>query len=292
MFMVKSLLALFFFLWTSMAWALSPYVHGDKVAAGSVQSVMSRVEAKLAKHGFKVVGKYEPAGLHGLGVVVATDTDLLKIIHYLGGSAIVGAGIRVGVKSDGSVSYINPGYWYRAYFRKQYPLAEKTVNGVQYRLARALGRRGTFGGDVAKADLPDYQYMFGMEGFNSDKNLLMEQLDFEDAVKTIRDNLARHVADTAEVYEVVMPDKKMAVFGVAMNSPKDGEGWWVKVIGTNNIAALPYEIFVVNNRVYHLFGRFRIALGWPDVGMGSFMRIVEAPSIIRDTLTSVAGGSP
>jgi hypothetical protein len=28
------------------------------------------------------------------------------------------------------------------------------------------------------------------------------------------------------------------------------------------------------------------------VGMGSFMRIVEAPGIIRDTLTMVAGGSP
>ena len=83
-----------------------------------------------------------------------------------------------------------------------------------------------------------------------------------------------------------------AVFGVALNDAKEGEGWWVKTIGTDNIAALPYEIYVVNNKVSHLFARFRIALGWPNVGMGSFMRIVEAPGIIRDTLTVVAGGAP
>jgi hypothetical protein len=40
-----------------------------------------------------------------------------------------------------------------------------------------------------------------------------------------------------------------------------------------------------------LFARFRIALGWPAVGMGSFMRIVEAPGIIHGTLTEVAGGA-
>ena len=76
------------------------------------------------------------------------------------------------MKGDGTVSYMNPDYWYRAYFRKQYRLAEKNVSAVQQRLARALGKGRPFGGDVAAMDLPDYQYMFGMEGFESDKNLL------------------------------------------------------------------------------------------------------------------------
>jgi hypothetical protein len=53
---------------------------------------------------------------------------------------------------------------------------------------------------------------------------------------------------------------------------------------------LPYEIYVVNNKAEHLFARFRIALGWPAVGMGSFMRIVDAPNIILESLTEVAGG--
>jgi hypothetical protein len=131
-----------------------------------------------------------------------------------------------------------------------------------------------------------------MEGFESDKNLLMEHLTFEDAVKAIQDNLAKGAGRTAKVYEIIMPDKKVAVFGVALNDTKEGEGWWARIIGDANMPALPYEIYVVNNRANHLFARFRIALGWPEVGMGTFMRIVEVPGIIRDTLTIVAGGAP
>lgn len=276
-------------LWSVFAWAVSPYIYGDRVPGGDLNAVMTAVESKLTRAGFQLVGRYTPQGLPGYGVIVVTDRDLLKAIQHLGGAAIVGAGIRVGVKSDGTVSYMNPDYWYRAYFRKQFRLAEKNVAAVQQRLARALGRGKTFGGEVAAKDLPDYQYMFGMEGFESDKNLLMEHLEFEDAVRTIQENLARGVGRTAKVYEVVIPEKKIAVFGVALNDPKEGEGWWVKVIGPDNIAALPYEIYVVNNRANHLFARYRIALGWPAVGMGTFMRIVEAPGIIRDTLKAVAG---
>lgn len=287
--MLRILVLTLSLLWSSLALAISPYVYGNKVAAGDIDAVLTTVESKLTRAGFQVAGKYAPPRLPGHGVVVVTHRDILKAIEHLGGASIVGAGIRVGVKSDGTVSYMNPDYWYRAFFRKQFRLAEKNVAAVQQRLERALGRGKPFGGEVAAKDLPDYQYMFGMEGFESDKNLLMEHLEFEDAVRTIQDNLAKGVASTAKVYEVIIPEKKIAVFGVAMNDPKEGEGWWVKVIGTDNIAALPYEIYVVNNRVNHLFARYRIALGWPEVGMGTFMRIVEAPGIIRDTLRAVAG---
>jgi hypothetical protein len=252
---------------------------------------MTQVERKLSKAGFNVVGKYMPAGLPGVGVLVVTDKGLLDTVRKLGGNNIVGAPIRIGVKADGSVSYMNLEYWLRAYFRKQYPMTEKSVKATQAKLRKALGAGKPFGGDVDAKDLADYQYMFGMEGFESDKNVLIENVSFDDAVKTIQDNLARGVGKTSKVYEIIMPDKQIAVFGVAMNDPKEGEGWWVKTAGVDNIAALPYEIYVVNNKAGHLFARFRIALGWPAVGMGSFMRIVEAPSIIHGTLTEVAGGS-
>jgi hypothetical protein len=288
--MRKFLVALFLFGFAQFSWALSPYFYGSKLPAGEVQTVLNQVETKLTKAGFKVVGKYVPAGLSGYGVLVVTDKGLLDSVNKLGGTNIVGAPIRIGVKSDGTVSYMNLEYWLRAYFRKQYPMAEKTIKVTQGKLAKALGAGKPFGGDVDRQDLADYQYMFGMEGFESGKNVLMEHLTFEDAVKAIQANLARGASNTSKVYEIIMPDKQIAVFGVAMNDPKEGEGWWVKSAGVDNIAALPYEIYVVNNKAEHLFARFRIALGWPAVGMGSFMRIVDAPNIILESLTEVAGG--
>lgn len=275
------------------SWAIAPYLYGDRIAAkGNLAAAMTQVEEKLTRNGFKVIGKHAPAGLPSHGVVVATDAAMLSTVKRLGGDNIVGAPIRIGVRADGVVSYMNPDYWYRAFFRKNFGAAERNVRGLQMRLARALGDRGAFGGDVARNDLLDYQYMFGMEGFESDKNTLLEHLTFEDAVKTIQLSLAQGVAKTSKVYEVIIPEKEIAVFGVAMNDPGEGESWWAKVIGADNIAALPYEIYVVNSKANHLFARYRIALGWPEVGMGTFMRIVEAPYIIQETLARVAGSAP
>lgn len=288
--MKRVLLALVVLLWSSLALALQPYFYGDKVARGDTASVMRAVEGKLTRSGFTLVGSYIPQGLSNYGVIVVTDPDLLRMIGNFGGASIVGAGIRVGVRNDGTVSYINLEYWQRAYLRKHFNGgAGGTVNAIQGRLQRALGAGKPFGGEVEKRDLPDYQYMFGMEAFESERNLVGEGLTFDDMVKTIQKNLARGAGQTSKVYEVVMADKKMAVFGVAMNHPREGEGWWVKELHDEHIAALPYEIFVVGNKAYHLFGRYRIALSWPDTGMGTFMRIVDTPQFIQDTLKVVSG---
>jgi hypothetical protein len=46
---------------------------------------------------------------------------------------------------------------------------------------------------------------------------------------------------------------------------------------------------VINNVVGSPHGRFRIALAFPDVGMGQFMRISSLPNVIIETMSAVAG---
>lgn len=287
---MKGLIFVFLLVWTPLAHAVAPYLTGEKVAGGDLRTVMTHVEQKLTAQGFTVVGRYTPQGISQYGTIVVTDKGILDAIRQIGGSSIVGAGIRVGVKSDGSVSYMNPDYWYRALFRKNYSKAEPAVKAVQAKLEETLGAAKPFGGDVPPGDLTDYRYMFGMERFDSDKNELKSFPSFEAAVKTIQDNLAKGTNRTSKVYEIVMPEKKIAVFGVAMNDGKNGDGWWVNKIGPENIAGVPYEIYVVNNKANALYGRYRIALAWPSLGMGTFMGIAGAPDTILETLTGVAGG--
>lgn len=277
-------------LWAPIASALTPYILGDKVSGGDVSSVMAQVEKKLGAEGFTVIGKYSPKGVAQYGVIVATEKGWLDAVHAMGGSTIAGAAIRVGVKSDGTVSYVNPEYWGRAMFRKQYGSAESAVKAVEGKLKKALGAGKGFGGDEKAENLATYRYMAGMERFDSDKSELKSYGSFEAAVKAVQDNLAKKVNSTSKVYEVIMADKKIAVFGVAMNDPKTGEGWWLKKIGADHIAALPYEIYVVGNKVNALYGRFRLAMSWPNLGMGTFMGISDAPDEILETLTGVAGG--
>ena len=154
-----------------------------------------------------------------------------------------------------------------------------------------IGGGKGFGGDVDAADLSNYRYMIGMERFDSDKGELKTYPSFDAAVKAVQNNLAKGVAHSGKVYEVIMADKKIAVFGVAMNDAKHGEGWWVKKIGSENIAALPWEIVIVNGKVSALYGRYRTALGWPTLGMGTFMGISDHPDTTAEMLTTVAGGN-
>ncbi len=275
---------------SSSAWAISPYIQGDTVAGGNVQAVATAVEGKLKKGGFKVVGKYFPKSLAGYGVVIATDDEMLDAVGSVGGPAILGATVRVGVKSDGSVAYTNPDYWYRAYFRKTFDKKEPAVKALQTRLQETLGAGKGQGGDEPASSLVNYRYMIGMERLDSSKNSLNEYGSFAEALKVVRENLAKGTGKTSKIYEVVMSDRKLAVFGVAMNDGENGDGDWIKRIDMqNNVAGLPYEIYIVDKEVGAPHGRFRIALAFPDVGMGQFMRISTLPNVIMETMGGVAG---
>lgn len=289
---MKKLLLWFTLLcWSQFALALAPYVQGAKLAGADLNDHLTHIESKLRAAGFIVIGRHTPQGLKDQASVVVTDPAMLEAIRDIGGSAVVAAGIRVGVQSDGTVSYMNPAYWYRAFLREQFPAVQEKTGSVQARLKKALGDGSGFGGDVPEADLPRYRYMFGMERFDSANSELSTHPSFEDAFRTVQDNLSKGVGSTRAVYQVVMPERKLAVFGVAMNASGDGEAWWVNKIGADHVAALPYEIFIVDNKVYALYARYRIALAWPSLGMGTFMTIVNAPEAIRNTLGKVAGGT-
>jgi hypothetical protein len=275
---------------SASAWAISPYIQGDSVAGGDVQKTAAAIEAKLKTGGFKVVGKYFPKTLAGYGVVVATDDAMLNEVSSVGGNAVLGAAVRVGVKADGSVAYTNPDYWYRAYFRKAFDKKESAVKALQARLKEALGAGKGQGGDESASSLATYRYMIGMERLDSSKNKLAKYKDFAEALTVVRDNLAKGVAKTSKVYEIVLADRKLAVFGVAMNDGENSDGDWIKRIDMQeNIAGLPYEIYIDDDEVESPFGRFRIALAFPDVGMGQFMRISSLPNVILDTMGAVAG---
>lgn len=275
---------------SASAWAISPYIQGDSVPGGNVQAAAAAVEARLKSGGFKVIGKYFPKGLGEYGVVIATDGAMLDEVGSVGGPAVMGAAIRVGVKANGNIAYTNPDYWYRAYFRKSFDKKEGAVKALQARLESALGGGKGQGGDESPANLTNYRYMVGMERLDSSKNKLAEYGSFAEAVKAVRDNLAKGAGKTAKVYEVVLQDRKLAVFGVAMNDDGHSDGEWIRKIDMqDNVAGLPYEIYVVDNQVSSPHGRFRIALAFPDVGMGQFMRISSLPNAIMETMGAVAG---
>ncbi|MFA9459887.1 hypothetical protein [Thiohalorhabdus methylotrophus] len=278
-----------------------PYIAASHLADGGVAEVVPEVKTALRGAGFRVAGSYSPMGRKDRAVVVATDPALLRAIGShpetgRGGHPIAGAGLRIGLlrSRDGGVevSYVNPAYLYQAYFQEAYPEVRDEVRDAGQRLQETLGGLGEasgapFGGAVE--ELSHYHYMLFMPYFE-DRVTLAEHADFHTALRTVRANLRRGVAETEKVYEVVLSDEEQAVLGVAMNDPDHGTPSWYPELVRRHVAALPYELYVVGGTVYMLHGRYRIALSWPELSMATFSNIMDAPGDTERILRRVAAG--
>lgn len=288
---------------TSAAYAadiIKPFILADG-ASGDVASVATATKAKLADAGFEVVGSYSPYA--GVENIVFTSAEL-KSAATKSERGGYGAAMRAAVTKVGSdiqVTYTNPIYWANAY------RMSSNLDGVSAKLKSALGNNKQFGtGDkeLTADDMRGYHYTVMMEYFDDPSNLASYG-DHADAVAAVEENLAAGKKGTSQVYKISLgkdtEGNEMTLFGVGLagTGEKDCSAdkyIMGKIDHTENrhTAHLPYELLVYGDEVEALYGRFRIAISWPNLSMmgeGSFMSIMCAPDSIKDALTAAAGGS-
>jgi hypothetical protein len=224
--------------------------------------------------------------------VIVVTSDELKAAAAKSENGGFGAAERVSVTKVGDaiqVAYANPAYTAAA-FRMEGDLA-----GVSAKLAKALGNQESFGvkQGLSEKKLRKYHYMIAMPYFD-DVDKLASFDSHAAAVAQIEKNLAAGTAGATQVYRIDIPGKEETVFGVAISSGEGADKTVMPITDTDNLkhtAHLPYEILVTGNEAIALPGKFRIAVSFPDLGMGTFMKISNAPGAIRDVLSAVAGGN-
>ena len=267
--------------------SLKPFVLAYS-GEGTIDAKLVEVKAAVEREGFQVVGEYAP--YKGTHIVVVTS-DELKNNAAKSNFGAYGAIVRISLTEKGKnlqIAYFNPVYMAQAYKMKD------GLAGTAAKLEKALGKKETFGSKKGlKADkLRTYHYMVLMPYFD-DQVELAKYKSHEEAVQAVERNLAAGLGGTVKVYRVDLHGKKESVFGVGI---KDGEGSDAAVMKTvdfgelKQTAHLPYELIISDGTVYMLHGKFRIALDFPDLTMGTFMKISGAPSAIENALKQVAGG--
>lgn len=266
---------------------LKPYVLAYQ-GEGTIDARLAETKAALEKEGFQVAGEYSP--YKGLHIVVVTSDELRAKAGQSDFGAF-GAVQRVALTETGKelqISYTNPLYMAQAYRMKD------DLAGIAAKLEAALGKKAAFGSKdgLTAAKLRKYHYMMLMPYFD-DRVTLATHDSFDAAVKAVEDGLAKGLGGTTKVYRIDIPGKKEAVFGVGI---KEGDGADATVMKTVDFGELkqtphlPYELVVSDKGVYCLHGKFRIAVDFPDLTMGTFMKISGAPSGIEASLKAAAGG--
>jgi len=151
----------------------------------------------------------------------------------------------------------------------------------------AIGNDFTpFGGTVEADKLSKYHYKIMMPYF-TDPVELGEFNSFDEGLAVIEKNLKAKKGNTKEVYRLIYKKEQVAVFGVGLQNSEEGESYFLPKIGEDHVAAMPYEIILQGNEATMLHGKYRIALHWPDLTMGTFMTIMGTPGDIEDALEAL-----
>lgn len=268
---------------------LAPYIKIGDLSA-NINSVSAQVKQALKGGGFEILGAYNPEENPNLMVIAFTRNDLKNTVVKVSDRGALAAILKVGLVKKGktvTVSYVNPMYIFNAYLRKETPkylnTLKKIANDIKLTFA-SIGNDFTgFGGGIPAKKLWKYHYKIMMPYF-SDPAELKTFSSFNEGLNTMESNLKDKTLQLKQVYKLVFPDKKIAVFGIALLNKEEGEAYFLPKIGEENIAAMPYEVILQNNTLSMLKGKYRLALSWPELSMGTFMKIMSTPGDIKDML--------
>ena len=271
---------------------ISPYIKIGE-SQESIQQVSEKIVAALKDNSFSVIGVYNPSNKSGLKVIAFTRSDLKNTVVKVKDRGALAAIFNVGLVKEGNkvnMSYTNPDYILRAYLGDSYNSYKTTFDAFSTDLKSAFSSLGSdftsFGGSVSADKLKKYHYKVMMPYF-TDPVELKEFASFSEGLNTIEANLKAHKGDTKMVYKLVYTSREVAVFGVGLQSKEDGEAHFLPKIGEAHAAALPYEIILQGTEATILHGKYRIALHWPNLTMGTFMKIMSTPGDIEDTLEAL-----
>jgi len=258
----------------------------------AIPELSKQVESTLANAGYEILGSYHPENKDTLFVVCFTSNSLKQFSLQFPDRGPLAAVMKAGfIRTQGktTLSIVNPEYMFLAYYGQQMGGHEEAMKAQSKEVTGLFGKMGKlmpFGGAVEQKRLMNYHYKIMMPYFD-DPDELATFDSFEEGLRVIQKNLNEQKGNTRKVYQLIFPKQKIAVFGVALLNPETGEADFLPTIGESHIAAMPYEIILQGEKATSLAGKYRIALYWPELGMGTFMKIIKTPGHIEDAMEAL-----
>lgn len=261
---------------------------------GTISKVGEEISSALRTENFEILGTYHPAKDTNLMVIAFTRKDLLDITLKFDRKGLMAGVLRVGLIRKGNqidISLLNPEYLFYAYLRDDSKKVEIELNQISLDVKSALiDISSSFEpfviSSLSERELKEFRFLVRNPGFD-DTIVVMEFGTFESGLDTIRQNLQARKDGTYKVYEIVIKDLKLAVFGIGLHDPRKGEAHFLKQLGISHLAALPYELILIDRQAMILHGKFRFPLYWSDLSMAEYRKIYKTPRDIEETMKSI-----
>ncbi len=267
--------------------SLQPFVMAEVQRGAELSTSISSAKKALEAADFRVLGEYSPTD-DGHVVVVTNDALMSAATKNKYGG--YGAVVRVALTDVGDgvqVSFTDPRYFSAAY---RVGTSNKPTYGA---LKTALGAKRGFGAKagLSAEEIRNYRYTAAAPGFSDQVKLGTFQSHTE-AVDSVVAGLAMRQGGTQQVYRLDLDGKDVALFGVGLTTGKGADAIVLEVANVKEAkktAYAPFELLVVDNTVYTMAPKFRLSVNFPDLDMGTFVRMSTAPDAIQASLKAATG---
>ena len=244
---------------------VNAYLKGNLMTAEEVSS-------KLTAAGFEVLGTYVVNKKNKLQTVVYTN-DTLKAMANKPGRGFAGIGRILIDGKNNNISISNPVYFGKAFMQDDADYAE--MKKVKDQLTATFAGLTEGIDKWGYADLSDYHFMVAMPYYQ------------DSAV--VGEGPAEELLKKAESYK----KGKMHLFTLKLAEGKYLVGYdlgkrtakFPEKIGVENAGLLPYTILIENNEARIMAPKFYLAVSYPRLTMGQFMKIATVPGAIEKDLT-------
>jgi hypothetical protein len=273
----------------SFGQSFSPYFKIGNLGS-DIGEVSEKLKTSIADAGYDILGSYAPGKQSDLYVIVFTNDVTKTACQDIGSQGLIAATYRIGLEKTTSgvvASSVDPSYQWRAYLNENFENASASLAPIataymNFCKSIGNGHMDSFGGVVDEDDLLEYHYMMGMP-YYEDQVTIKEFNSYSDAKSAIEKNLTS-AAGVQHVFTLSNDQKQVAIYGIGLTDQEIGESHFLSIIGQSHVAALPYELIVDGKKVKMLHGRFRFALYWPELTMGTFTKIMSTPGDVEDMM--------
>ena len=230
------------------------------------------VSAKLTAAGFEVLGTYTVNKKNKLQTVIYTN-DTLKEMANKPGRGFAGIGRILIDGKNSQISISNPVYFGKAFMQDSADYAQ--MAGVKNTLTTAFAGLKETGDSWEYSELADYHFMVSMPYY-------------QDSI-VIGEGTSASLLEKAESYK----KGKMHLFTLKLAENKYLVGYdlskrtakFPEKIGLDKAGLLPYTVLIENDEARMLAPKYYLAVSYPQLTMGQFMKIATVPGAIEKDLT-------
>jgi len=217
------------------------------------------VKSSLGQAGFKVLSTYSPAGKANLKVITFTNASLKSMASKPKRGFAAVQKVLVDSKAK-TVLATNPTYWLKAFLQKDFKGGDTAITAS---LTKALGKLTPTADALSSGKLSGYHFMMGMPYYE-------DMLELKEGAKSVKNAL----------YSVKLANGA-TLYGVKMSKASES---FISKIGEDKALVLPYTILIEGGKAYALHAKYYLAISYPKLTMGEFMKISSIPDTIERKL--------